>query len=141
MIVAALLAAGWLVARARSAALAGALFVLLATGLQSCQDVTRAITVRDSVVLHNVLRYWSRAASLVDEPGAVHVIAMTSGPRPNPDHWFTYFFLGRRFQNRITYVPVTSDGHLEPFGPDGNPSVWPIEPPGSPACAPGASPR
>jgi hypothetical protein len=117
---AALLTLGWLATRARSLAVAGGLFVVASVGLQSCQDVTRATNVRDSVVLHNVWRYWTPAASLVDEPGTSHFIAVTSGPRALPDHWFTYFFLGRRFQNRLTYVPVTRDGHIEPFGPAGN---------------------
>jgi hypothetical protein len=118
-IAAALALMGWTVCRARSLAVAGAMFVLASLGLQSCQDLTRTTSVRDSIVLHNLPRYWSRAAALVDEPDTTHLIAMTSGPRPNPDHWFSYFFLGRRLQNQLAYVPVTRDGHLEPFGPAG----------------------
>jgi hypothetical protein len=102
--------------------LAVAAAVLVCVGmarLQVLQDRTRAAFVRDSTQLHGQVRYWSEAASLLDDPAEPRVVAMTAGHDPSSDHWFAYFFLGRRLQNRLVYVPITADGRVFHPGPGG----------------------
>jgi hypothetical protein len=85
--------------------------------LSARREETRYATARTSLHLHWQPKYWVEAAWLLDDPRAPAKIAITSGPWHDGDNWFTYYFLGRRFQNRLTYVPVSSDGRIVPFGP------------------------
>lgn len=104
-------------------ALAGAL------GLRSVRHDLRERALQRSVHVHSVPRYWHDAARLVDH-GPGRLIAVTGGPTPVAGSWFTYFFLGRKLQNRITYVPITDDGRALLVGPGidrrdfGNRAAW-----------------
>ncbi len=67
------------------------------------------------MVWHYTLRYWSQAARLLDRPGSEVRIAVTSAPWQNHDNWMAYALLGRRFQNRLLYVPISGSGEILPF--------------------------
>lgn len=43
---------------------------------------------------------------------------MTAGAWQDADNWCMYYFLGRRFQNRLVHVPAGADGEALPLGPD-----------------------
>jgi hypothetical protein len=86
--------------------------------LSARREETRYATASASTQLHWEPKYWVEAAWLLDHPRAPSKIAVTSGPWQDGDHWFTYYFLGRQLQNRLTYVPVTGDGRIVPFGPN-----------------------
>jgi hypothetical protein len=121
----ALVAAGllaWRLARrSRALALAFAVGFLIAGGvlLEAHRIATRYVTARESNQLHWQPKYWVDAAQLLDDPAQPHVIALTSGPEQNYDHWFSLYFLGRELQNRLTYLPVSRDGSILPFGSTG----------------------
>ena len=66
--------------------------------------------------MHAVPRYW-RDALLSGEAGPI-TLAVTAGPMQAANNWFTYFFFGRRFQNRLIYVPPTRSGRVVHFGPN-----------------------
>jgi hypothetical protein len=104
---AAICAAVWLLSRragARAAALGGALLIVLGLlRLDARQTEARPVYLQESFQLHPHPKYWAPAASLVDD-GARHVIAMTAGARQNSDHWFSYYFLGRRLRNELVHV-------------------------------------
>jgi len=68
------------------------------------------------IVLHSFPRYWVSAAELVDDDSRPATIAVTSGPYQRLDNWFVAPFLGRRFQNRVLYVPSSADGALLRWG-------------------------
>lgn len=72
-----------------------------------------------SVVFHNIPTSWIGAAARVDNPETPAIIAVTGGANQDADRWFLYYFLGRKLQNRIVYVPVSSDGKLVDFWPPG----------------------
>ncbi|MEY4514634.1 MAG: hypothetical protein RLZZ450_6756, partial [Pseudomonadota bacterium] len=95
-------------------------FVVGCSALQQRRDQTRHLAYESSFALHSSPRYWSAAPALVDEPLKKHHIALTGGPTQNCDGWFSYFFLGSRFQNTVHYVPVTKDGSIAHFGPHGD---------------------
>ncbi len=125
ILVAAVGVAWFLARRARAfgaaAGMAAACVVGLAVLLQSQRDAYRYRAVRQqSTVLHDIpVIYWERAAREVDEPGrSQHRIAVTSGIWRDCDNWFLYYFLGRRFQNELTYVPATAGGEIMDFGPE-----------------------
>jgi hypothetical protein len=88
--------------------------------VQMRQDETRYLACSDSFAIHWSPRYWADAVSLVDHPNKPERIAMTGGQFQNSDGWFDYFFMGRRFQNTVTYVPPTRDGRIAHFGPHGD---------------------
>ena len=48
-----------------------------------------------------------------------HSIAITSGSHHDADNWYMYYFLGRRLQNRLHYVPISTSGNFIAFGSDG----------------------
>ena len=83
---------------------------------------TRYKAALQSVVLHPVLpvyKYWIPAAQLLDERDVPLKIAVTAGPRQDADNWFMYFFMGRKLQNQLVYIPITKNGNILDFGPDG----------------------
>lgn len=88
-------------------------------GLRHGQLAHRYEAARKSEQLHWILRYWVDGAEAIDDPGVAHEIAVTAGPTHVPGNWFTYFFLGSELQNRLHYVPVTTDTQIAHFGPDG----------------------
>lgn len=107
-----------LAGRVRASVVAAlALPILVLPGLAVYRDVTRArvYAEEDMMRLHFVQRYWSDAAGAVDVPGRVARIAVTSAPWQNGDNWLLFPFLGRRFQNRIVYVPISEDGSVPSF--------------------------
>lgn len=72
----------------------------------------RAEFIRDSIVLHQVPRFWEKAADILDDPLISYNISITTGPHQNLDNWFIYFFYGKRFQNKITYISPTIDNEI-----------------------------
>jgi hypothetical protein len=105
--VAAIGASIWLLYRhagARTAALAGALLVVLGlVRLDALQTSARAEYLLESFQLHPHPKYWAPVVPLVDD-GARHIIALTAGARQDADHWFSYYFLGRRLRNELVHV-------------------------------------
>ena len=99
----------------RAVVAAGALAALTALG--GFVHERRAQAVASSTVFHDVLRYWAPAANKLDEPDRPKRIAFTGGPHQNGDEWFAYFFLGRRLQNRVFYVPIARDGAVVDYTP------------------------
>jgi len=93
--------------------------LLLLPPLQAYRDHTRDRVMAQSTVIHYVGKYWLPASKLVDTPGRFWKIAVTSGPYQNADNWFMYPFLGRKLQNQICYIPITTDGKIIDFGPEG----------------------
>jgi hypothetical protein len=93
------------------------LWVLALSLLQVRRDHTRDLAYHHSYANHGFPRYWADGVHWVDEPGQVHQLAITGGPDRSSDKWFHYFFLGRRFQNTIHYIPPTRDGHVAQFAP------------------------
>ena len=78
----------------------------------------RYTAVRQSVQLHPVPRYWVHGAMKLDDPSEPRRIAVTAGPNHGPAAWLSYFYLGRSFQNRLVYVPISTDGEIIHFGPN-----------------------
>jgi len=72
----------------------------------------------ESGPLHPIAKSWIGGVRHLEDHGQNEEIAVTGGGRQNVDHWFMYFFMGHRFQNRLHYVPIGSDGAFIPFGPD-----------------------
>ncbi|MQA30410.1 MAG: DUF2029 domain-containing protein [Luteitalea sp.] len=112
-----------------------ALCLALAAGvaLQLFRDRVRAELLRNDFTIHGFAgwRYWSEAATHLDDPALTRRIAVTSGPWQAIDNWFVYPFMGRRLQNEVTYVPVSGDGRIRHFGHpdtqadlDRNASAW-----------------
>jgi hypothetical protein len=93
-----------------------ALCLLFASWLQMRRDDTRVAAIRDSVMIHFTPRFPAMAEAL-DDPAKPHHIAVTGGPIQRADMWHTYPLFGRRFQNRLSYVPVTKDGSIAHYGP------------------------
>lgn len=66
-------------------------------------------------------QYWPSVAAELDTPQMPRRIAVTSGPERRLDNWFVYPFMGRRLQNEVLYVPLSSDRRVHHFGePDDN---------------------
>ncbi len=61
-------------------------------------------------------QYWPGAAAELDTPDRPRRIAVTAGPDQRLDNWFVYPFMGRRLQNEVMYVPLSSDGRVHHFG-------------------------
>jgi hypothetical protein len=81
-------------------------------GLAQIRQQTRERALARSITgVHNP-RYWAKAAMSVDDRTRSQRIAVTSGPRHNSDQWHMYFLLGSRLQNRLHYVPISSDGRI-----------------------------
>ena len=91
------------------AAIAGA--VALAW-IQDLRDRYRYIAVKQSHVLHWTDTRWAEGARRLDDPAIPRTLACTTGIHIQGDNWFLYYFLGRRFQNRLQYVPPTRDGRV-----------------------------
>jgi hypothetical protein len=97
---------------------AGVLALLWLVALQRHAWSARGDYARESYQLHPHIKYWAERSALLDEPGETHVIAITSGPTQGSTQWFGYYFLGRRFQNRLLYVPPSRGGEVVSFSPD-----------------------
>lgn len=80
--------------------------------LQKERDRRRYKAIRQSTVLHWVENSWVDGARAVDHPGVPLRLAVTTGIDFNGDNWFLYFFLGRRLQNTLTYIPPTPSGRV-----------------------------
>lgn len=106
-------------ARPLAAPAALVLLVALLAGLRAGRDATRTAALSEAFQLHWRPTYWAEVVPLVDDPRRELRIAVTSGPFQNADNWFVLPFLGRELQNRVAYVPVSSDGSVVPFGTDG----------------------
>jgi hypothetical protein len=91
---------------------------LALVGLRHGQLAFRYEAARQSEQLHWILRYWADGAEAIDNPGTSHEVAVTAGPTQVAGYWFTYFFFGSELQNRMHYVPVTTDGQIAHFGPN-----------------------
>ena len=105
---------GWIWAGAAAAVVLGFAGTVQLHGARSH---LRGQAVDGSTQLHQMSRYWSEAAARVDDPSTARTIAVTAGSDRNSDNWFAYFFLGRELQNRLIYVPITSDGRVVHVGP------------------------
>jgi hypothetical protein len=106
--------------RGRALGLAALLLAWMwsSAALQTRRDETRSLAMAESAGLHGLPRYWTEAAAAVDGGNQPHRIAITGGSAQRVDNWFSYFFYGKRFDNRLTYVPITADGAIVHFGPD-----------------------
>ncbi len=93
--------------------------LLLLPPLDAYRENTRDTATLQSTVMHFVPKYWYPAVQLIDTLDISWKIAITSGPHQNADYWFMYFFLGRKLQNQIFYIPVTEDENIIDFGQDG----------------------
>ena len=91
--------------------------ILSLPALAQFRDRTRAelFSNEGMMMWHYTLRYWSEAASVTDDPARPVKIAVTSAPWRGHDSWLDYAFLGRRFQNRLVYVPISESGHIRYF--------------------------
>jgi hypothetical protein len=98
-------------------AIGATLWVIALALLQVRRDYTRELAYRNSYANHGYPRYWAEGVHWVDEPDQVHHLAITGGADRSSDKWFHYFFLGRRFQNTIHYIPPTRDGSVAQFVP------------------------
>jgi hypothetical protein len=85
------------------------------SGVQLRRDETRELALQSSYALVNFPRSWVDGVPFADEPDRPHQIAVTGGPDRSADKWFQYFFMGRRLQNRLHYVPPTPDGKVSHF--------------------------
>jgi hypothetical protein len=110
------------VRRRRSAGLAVLVvgWMLSCALLQSRRDATLPLAYEKSYALHNLPRFWAAGVAFVDDPEVPRRIAITGGPDRSSDKWFHYFFMGRRFQNRIDYIAPTVDGKTAHFDKAGN---------------------
>jgi hypothetical protein len=90
------------------------------SGLQLRRDETLGLALQKSHALVNFPRFWVDGVALIDEPEQPRTIAITGGPDRSSDKWFHYFYLGRRFQNRLRYVAPTKDGGVAHFGKGGD---------------------
>ena len=64
-----------------------------------------------------VSRNWVEAAEALNNGGPPVKIAVTSGIYQIGDNWFPYMFFGPDIKNTITYVPISSDGHIVDWDP------------------------
>lgn len=83
------------------------------------KDVTRYPAAKSSDLMHPTLKYWASGAELVDSVSQPQRIAVTSGPWQKADNWAIYFFMGKRLQNQLFYIPVSRTGEIMEFGPEG----------------------
>jgi hypothetical protein len=104
----------------RKLALCVVLWMCACAALQVRRDQTRQQAFAHSFALHASLRFWVAALPYIDAQGESHRIAVTGGPLQDSNKWFQYFLFGRRFQNRVHYVPPTHDGGIAHFGPFGD---------------------
>ena len=91
----------------RSLALASML-VLLGWMQQEWQN-KRYETLATGKTLDFILNYWASSAAMLDH------LALTAGPAQNADNWFAYYFFGRRFQNRLSYISSSASGDIVHF--------------------------
>ncbi|MBP7829781.1 MAG: hypothetical protein KA248_07670 [Kiritimatiellae bacterium] len=80
--------------------------------LQKERDHLRYQALKQSRVMHWMETRWADGAQILDDPDTPRHIAITAGIDYNGDNWFLYFFLGRRFQNMLTYIPPTRSGRI-----------------------------
>ncbi len=99
----------------RAPAVAAALLAALADFL-ALRNAYRDRILSEDFAIHATPAYWAEAASLVDDPAAPRVIAVTSGPSQDLDSWFASPFLGRRLQNRLVNLPLAADGIRRRWG-------------------------
>jgi hypothetical protein len=92
---------------------------LIVAGTDALQTRIRYPLLESTRHHHVFPRYWRQAAARLDEPGVTHRIAITAGPHQDGDNWHSYFFLGRRLQNTLHYIPVSQNGAILHFGPKG----------------------
>ena len=92
--------------------------VLVLPVLEFYRFSVRQSAIEESLVRHERPRYWSEAVRLVDDPSHTKHIAVSSGPFRQADNWAMYLFLGRKFQNRLFYIPITESGEVADFGPN-----------------------
>jgi hypothetical protein len=86
------------------------LLVFANQSLRRYRDAIRYSVIESSIAGHRVDTYWAGLARLLDEPGKTHDLAITKGYSPTYAAGFTYYFLGRRLQNRLHYVSIRDDG-------------------------------
>ena len=89
------------------------LLLLLARG----KDAYRYELLIDGTVLHPTAKYWVSAARLIDDVTSSRRVALTSGPEL-PSIWFSYYFLGRSLQNRLSYVSPLPGDEIPAFHAD-----------------------
>jgi hypothetical protein len=94
--------------------------LLVVSGLTTLRDTDdRYLMLGNRNVSADVFRYWWQSTHRAEVQGQRLRIAVTSGPRQDADNWLMYYFLGRDLQNTLHYVPISADGEIIPFGPDG----------------------
>jgi hypothetical protein len=86
------------------------------TVLVYAKEARRWDLVAGSTVLHWMPKSWLAGARMLDDPHAPRRIAVTAGPKQQIGSWFFFYFFGRRLQNELEYVPVTTDGAIVEYG-------------------------
>ncbi|HRZ11831.1 MAG TPA: hypothetical protein P5567_05190 [Kiritimatiellia bacterium] len=95
-----------------SGVVTAALLAASLTAIQKERDHLRYKALKQSIVLHWVENPWADGARALDDPAVPRRLAVTTGIDYNGDNWFLYFFLGRRFQNTVTYISPTASGRV-----------------------------
>ncbi|MER3439502.1 MAG: hypothetical protein C4346_18985, partial [Chloroflexota bacterium] len=85
--------------------------------LQGYRDATRYRHYEVSTDLHNFPRGSVAGWRYLDNPSRPLTIAFTTGWTPPGHHWFLYPLMGRRLQNRITYISPAPSGALLSYAP------------------------
>ncbi len=89
------------------------MIVTLSLGL--VRDSVRYSLLQRTSVFPNHARYWAEGAKILDQVAEPHRIAVTAGVDSLLRGWPLYYFLGRRYQNELHYIPATKDGSLAPL--------------------------
>lgn len=92
--------------------------VVLLSYVVKQRDAQRYHALRRDYVLDGTNTYWLPMAQALDDPQQPRRIAVTAGPKPHADHWFTYPLFGRRLQNQVLHIAtpdfIASDLHDSP---------------------------
>ncbi|MFT5431374.1 MAG: hypothetical protein ACI9OJ_002069, partial [Myxococcota bacterium] len=86
--------------------------------LQGVADARRAVATDWSRFAEPITTHWAKSAALIDDPAIPRVVAIAGGAAQTYDNEMMYFFMGRRFQNRLVYVAPTADAAIQPFDSD-----------------------
>jgi hypothetical protein len=119
------LAVGWLRPRLRAPLLCGAAIVLVA----ACTDVRdrfryqfyEVAAVWKAYDVHPIDNRWTSSWRIWQslDADAPLTIAVSAGWDGIGHNWYRYPLLGRRLQNHLLYVPITTDGSLVDYGRPG----------------------
>jgi len=93
-----------------------AIAAALLVSLRRDQVEHRFEAARTSFQIHRTPTYWVAGARKIDDPQRERTVAVTAGSSNRAAYWYAYFFMGRELQNRLRYVPITSDGQIAHFG-------------------------